>query len=78
MASAHKNQILAMQREIAEGDESINSFDRTIRQEGQYERMVNVPSPALELFDLTAGESVTVELYLDRMVIRPNVGDGDE
>jgi hypothetical protein len=65
-----------MRQEIADGDESIGTYERPIRDRTD-EYTVNVPAQVMDLLDLEPGDSVQMELFLDRVETRP-VMEGDD
>lgn len=77
MASSQQKQILKMRQEIADGDESIGTYERPIRKRTG-EHTSNVPSHVMDVLGLEAGDNWEMELYLDRVVIRPVLEVDDE
>ncbi len=61
MASTQQRRILKMRQEIADGDESIGTYERPIRDRTD-EYTVNVPAQVMDLLDLSPGDEIKVEL----------------
>lgn len=77
MASPQQQQILEMRQDIADGDESIGTYVRPIRDRTD-EHTTNVPAPVLEVLGLEGGDKWQMELYLDRVEVRPVMEGADE
>lgn len=77
MASTQQRRILEMRQDIADGDESIATYERPIRPRSG-EHTVNVPAQVMEMLDLEPKDNIKVELFLDRVEIRPVMEAADE
>lgn len=77
MASSQQEQILKMRKEKADGNESIGTYERTIREMNR-EHTSNLPAHVMEVLGLETGDEVEMELYLDRVELRPVMEGSDE